>query len=138
MNRNPRNPNTPNHQSPSSDESGPLPFGNFDESAGAIAPESNDRDLVAFLKQHQPIAPPEPANFEADLMAAIAQEPLPVSGTTVIRKPKRWRMIVGAIAADNLVRGSPPYNSRAVPSEYKKDSGADRRVGWFSLRDRYV
>ncbi len=103
MNRNPRNPNTPNHQSPSSDESGPLPFGNFDESAGAIAPESNDRDLVAFLKQHRPIAPPEPANFETDLMAAIAQEPLPAplpaTDMPPTRKPKRWRMVVGAIAA---------------------------------------
>ena len=99
MNRNPRNPNTPNHQSPSSDDSGPLPFGNFDDSDFMATPESDDRALVAFLKQHQPIAPPEPANFEADLMAAIAQEPLPVTDMAVIQKPKRWRMVVGAIAA---------------------------------------
>ena len=51
------------NQSPSSDESGPLPFGNFDDfsangSEFSDHPETDDRPLVAFLRQHQPIAPP--------------------------------------------------------------------------------
>ena len=32
----------------------------------------DDRDLVAFLKQHRPIPPPAPASSEQDLMATIA------------------------------------------------------------------
>ena len=110
MNRNLHNPSQ--NQSPSSDESGPLPFGNFDDfshdSEFSDHPETDDR-LVAFLRQHQPIAPPEPVDFETDLMAAIAQETAPVTAPVAftvrpvaqpeIRPAKRWPKVVGAIAA---------------------------------------
>ena len=101
MNRNPQNSQNsqnPQNQSSFDDDSGPLPFGTFERLNPQDSPESGDRALAAFLKAHQPIAPPEPANFEAELMAKIAQEPVPLE-TVRGRNGKRWRTVIGAIAA---------------------------------------
>ncbi|MEM9770418.1 MAG: hypothetical protein AAF889_02245 [Cyanobacteria bacterium P01_D01_bin.73] len=113
MNRNNQNPNNqpPIFGDDSNPNSEPLPFGSFEDqpkspkdSRSADRAKNNrnldDRDLVAFLRQHQPTTPPEPANFEANLMAAIAQEPIPASNVNrSIKKAKRLPQIIGAIAA---------------------------------------
>ncbi|MEM9244280.1 MAG: hypothetical protein AAGA67_00850 [Cyanobacteria bacterium P01_F01_bin.153] len=105
MNRNNQNPK--NQEPISNHNSEPLPFGSSEDqpklpkdSRPADRAKNNrnldDRDLVAFLRQHQPTTPPEPVNFEANLMAAIAQEPIPTSN---LKKAKRLPRIIGAIAA---------------------------------------
>ena len=99
MNRNNQNPNnqSPHVNGDSNDNSEPLPFGSFeDQLEPTKASQTDDRSLVAFLRQHQPVAPLESSNFEGNLMAAIAQEPIPTSN---LKKAKRLPQIIGAIAA---------------------------------------
>ncbi|MGD1937435.1 MAG: hypothetical protein ACFCA4_07775 [Cyanophyceae cyanobacterium] len=99
MNRDNQNPKK--NESISNRNSESLPFGSFEDLPDlAKTTHQDDRDLVTFLRQYRPEPPPEPANFEANLIRVIAQEPTPAS--TVVNNPKkakRWPRIIGAIAA---------------------------------------
>jgi len=62
-------------------------------------PDFDDRTLVAFLKQHHPIAPPADFNLEAAIMAEVSSQ---VSSRAIAKRPinmRKFGLIGAAVVA---------------------------------------
>lgn len=100
-----------------------------------------DRPLVDFLRQHRPSPPPPARDLEADLLAAIAAEPRPLSlpsaapelselgNQGTVPNLRQWFTLIPALAAGfALAWGTmrPPQNSPAIAQD-----GPERELAVF-------
>lgn len=72
----------------------------------------DDENLVAFLKQYRPVAPPARANVEEQLMELVAREPVPPA-----RHSHQFFWIISSAMAGSLLLAMGGYRWLAPSSQ---------------------